>query len=369
MRARKVEIAALAVGLAVSAVPSSAFATGGVGGRGETGGKGGLGPSSPGGSDVSSASGDTGATTDTLQQPLGGAYRDVTERPPAERPWEVVADFETHRLLQENYLAEGVGKVQTFNVLDLAGYYFITPDDRIRLEGVAFQYFLADTGESGLRMDDAELEYSHVFHLPGELALRASLGVTAPLAFDSQLASNITSPFAKLKLLRIFGDLTVAFGLSARDYIDRYSSSASLGVDAAGNPAGGQPNLNWRFGGSLAAEYDLPFFRPISLGVSVADFYLLYYGVGSCPYDTMCYGATSDAQFGSSQPVQQSYGEDVYVRYVLPDLSDFHSNIVLTLANGDPTLGYPSVLNDGMQHPYFLYYDTAEVYLALEGSY
>jgi hypothetical protein len=83
----------------------------------------------------------------------------------------------------------------------------------------------------------------------------------------------------------------------------------------------------------------------------------------------MCYGATPDPQFGTSQPVQQSYGGDVFVRYVLPDLSGFRSDIALTLANGDPTLGYPSVLNDGIQHPYLLYYDTAEVYLALEGEY
>jgi hypothetical protein len=101
----------------------------------------------------------------------------------------------------------------------------------------------------------------------------------------------------------------------------------------------------------------------------VIDAYAWYYGVGTCPYGTMCYGAVSDPQFGTSQPVQQSYGGDVYVRYTLPELSGFKSDVVLTFANGDPTLGYPTLLNDGIQHPYFLYYNTAEVYLALEGSY
>jgi hypothetical protein len=275
-----------------------------------------------------------------------------------------VASLETHRLLQANYLTEGVGKVQTFNVVGLEGYYFPTPDDRVRLEVAAFQYFLADSNESGFRADDAELEYAHVFHLPWHFDLRAYAGLTAPISFESQLASNITSPFVRLKLSRVFGGVLVYVTVSARDYIDRYSSMAPLD-----GSAGGMPNLNWRFTGSLNAEYALPFFPPLSVGAGVVDRYALYYGVGSCPANTMCYGATSDPQFGNSQPVQQSYGGSVFVRYILPHLSDFQSNVLLTLANGDPTLGYPGLLNDGMQHPYFLYYDTAEVYLTLEGSY
>jgi hypothetical protein len=287
--------------------------------------------------------------------------------PPKAKPWEVLAQYEMHRLLEANYLAEGVGKVKMFNVFDIAGYYFITLDDRVRLEVGAFQYFLADSNESGFRADDIEAEYSHVFHLPWALALRASAGVTAPVSFESQLASNITSPFAKLKMSRIFGDLTLAVGVSARDYIDRYSTSASMG--ATTNDPGGTPNLNWRFGASLTAEYDLPFFRSIILGAALVDRYALYYGVGTCPANTMCYGATSDPQYGTGEPLQQSYGGDVSVRYVLPEVSGFSSNVVLTLANGDPTLGYPSVLNDGIQHPYLFYYNTTEVYLTLDGSY
>ena len=356
-----------AAGAIALLLATNAAATGGVGGKGDTGGKGGAGP--PSSTEGTTSDTSTTAGTDNLQQPLGSQQRDFSEKTPQEKPWEVIADFEMHRLLQSNYLAEGTGMVKMFNVLDVSGFYYINgPDDRIRLEAAAFQYFLADSGESGFRMDDVELEYSHLFHLPWKVLFRTSAGLTAPLSFDSQLASNITSPFARLKLIRIFGDLIVAAGLSARDYIDRYSSSASLGT--TGQDSGsGQPNLHWRFGASLSAEYGLPFERHLSVGASVVDYYLVYYGVGSCPYDTMCYGAVSDPQFGSSQPVQQSYGEDVYVRYILPDLSGFHSNIVLTLANGDPTLGYPTVLNDGIQHPYFLYYNTAEVYLALEGAY
>ncbi len=348
-------------------VTTSAGASGGAGGRGDTGGKGGAGPPSAGAGESGTQS-DTGISAADTFQPLGAQYQDLTEHRPRAKPWELVADFETHRLLQDNYLAEGVGKVKLFNVLDVAGYYFVTPDDRIRLEVAAFQYFLADSGESGFRADDVELEYSHVFHLPSALALRASAGLTAPLSFASQLQSNITAPFAKLRLARTFGDFVVSAGVSARYYIDRYSSANSLG--AAGQDSGsGQPNLQFITGASLSAEYNLPFYRPIAIGASVADFYMWFYDVGTCPYQSMCYGATSDPQFGNGQPVQESYGGDVFVRFIMPELGDFKGNMVLTLANGDPTLGYPTMLDDGMQHPYFLYYNTAEVYLALEGSY
>ncbi len=361
----------LGTGAAALLVATTAAATGGVGGKGDTGGKGGNGPASPS-SDTSSTS-DTSQTpaTDTSEQQFGGAstqYRDVTEKRPQEKPWQVVGTFETHRLVQDNYLTEGVGKVKLFNVLAVAGYYYVTPDDRITLDAAAFQYFLADSGESGFRADDVQLEYSHLFRLPSELKLRASAGATVPISFDSQLASNITSPFARLRLTRVFGDLTVSVGVSGRAFIDRYSTSASLG--AAGLDSGsGQPNPQWQVRAGLTAEFQLPFYRPLAFGVSVVDSYVWYYSVGTCPYDTMCYGATSDPQFGNGQPVQQSYGGELYLRYALPELSGFKSNVVLALANGDPSLGYPSVLNDGIQHPYFFYYDTAEVYVALEGAY
>ena len=70
-----------------------------------------------------------------------------------------------------------------------------------------------------------------------------------------------------------------------------------------------------------------------------------------------------------SQPWQQSYGGEIFVRYVMPDLSGFKSDLTVALANGDPSLGYPSVLHDGVVHPYLLYYNSAEVYFALEGRY
>ena len=53
----------------------------------------------------------------------------------------------------------------------------------------------------------------------------------------------------------------------------------------------------------------------------------------------------------------------------MPDLSGFKSDLSIALANGDPSLGYPSVLNDGIVHPYLLYYNSAEVYAALSGRY
>ncbi|HEY8091449.1 MAG TPA: hypothetical protein VIF09_26475, partial [Polyangiaceae bacterium] len=141
---------------------------------------------------------------------------------------------------------------------------------------------------------------------------------------------------------------------------------SNIGADP--NTAGGQPNPKWRAGGSLTAEYSMPFHRPLSAGLAVTDSYIWYYDVGQCPQGSTCNGAVQDPQFGN-QPTQQSYGGEVFVRYVMPDLGGFKSDITVALANGDPSLGYPSVLHDGVVHPYLLYRDTAEVYAALSGRY
>ncbi len=369
---REVSSAARLAVVAVSLTAAApAFATGGSGGKGDTGGKGGNGPGAPSETSSSTDSSSQTAITDQSEQAFGGAstqYRTLTEQRPLEKPWEVVGTFETHHLWQENYLAQGLGAVQTFNVFDLVAYFYATREDRFSIEFGAFEYFLADSGETGFRTDDISLDYSHVFKLPWQLRLRARAGSTIPISFTSQLASNITSPFVRLRLTRVFGDFTISAGGSGRVFIDRYSSSSALGTTGT-NSGSGQPNPQWSASISASVEYQLPFYRAIALGASVVDSYVWFYEVGSCPYDSMCYGAVSDPQYGNGQPVQQSYGGEIYARFALPELGGFKSNIVLALANGDPALGYPNVLNDGIQHPYFFYYDTTEVYAALEGAY
>jgi hypothetical protein len=368
---------AFGVGVAAVLSASSAWATGGVGGKGDTGnGKGGTGPEN---STESGAAGqaEAGTTLDTTQQPFGGKSTqnpDTTgSKKVEEKPWEVGATFETHRLLRQDYNLDGEGALKVFNVLFAVVRYSFTERDSIALSGGGYQFFLADNGESGYRASDLSLGYTHVFNLPEKFRLRTSAGATIPISFDSQLATNITSPSVSVALSRKFGDLSVEARISGRYFWDRYTSANAIGASSSAsdaNSGAGSPNAKWSAGGAISAEYDMPFYRPISAGIALTDSYTTFYEVGSPPADTTFYGATTNPTVdGTTQPWLQSYGGEIFVRYVMPDLSGFKSDLTIALANGDPSLGYPSVLHDGIVHPYLLYYNSAEFYAALSARY
>jgi hypothetical protein len=351
----------IGLGIAIVLAASAASAAGGVGGKGDTGGKGGNGPGVPDTGGPSGGDKGSSAGVDTSQAQFGGASAEhaATGEKPAEKPWEVTGVFETHRLIRQEDL-NGSGAVKTFNVLFAVGRYDITDRDRVQVSAGGYQYFLADTGESGFRADDISLAYTRLVPLPAEFKLRVTPGATIPISFDSQLASNITSPSLQLRLTRTFGDFTVDARVTGRAYIDRYTTAAEIGAN--GSTASGQTNPKWRLGGTISGEYSMPFHHPLSAGVALIDSYIWYYDVGQCQ-------AVQDPQFGN-QPMQQSYGGEVFVRYQMPNVGGMKSDITLALANGDPSLGYPSVMHDtGVVHPYFFYRDTAEFYAALSASY
>jgi hypothetical protein len=374
---------AFGFGIAALLATTAASATGGVGGKGDTGGKGGVGPEN---STAAGAAGtaESPSTLDTTQQAFGGKS---TQNPDVsgsqrveEKPWEIGATFETHRLLRQDYNLEGAGATKVFNVLFAVAKYAFTDYDTVLLSGGGYQYFLADSGESGFRASDLSLAYTRLFLLPAKFKLRATVGATVPISFDSQLASNITSPSASLSISRKFGDLAVEARISGRYFWDRYTSQNAIGAANSGDESGsGSPNVKLVAGAAVSAEYNMPFYRPLSAGVALTDSYAWYYNVGQCPADSGlgqamgtgssgCPGATTNT-VTDNLPWQQSYGGEVFVRYVMPDLSGFKSDITVVLANGDPSLGYPSVLNSGIVHPYLLYYNSAEVYAALSGRY
>lgn len=365
----------ITVGLGIAALLATSVAAaapqgGGAGQKGDTGGKGGTGPEN---STQAGASGqaEQGGTVDTSQVQFGNQNRDkTTTKTEEEKPWEIDAGFETHHLLEQNYLTTSAA-LQTFMVYSLSGRYNITTNDIVSLGGGVNQQLQADPGETGWRLFDLVLAYTHRFQLPEKFVLAASGSVSAPISYYSQLASNITTPSVALTLSRKFGDLTVALNIRGSYFWDKYSSENSLGAGQDGSAAGegaGQANVEWTLGGSLTAEYSMPFHRAWSVGAALADSYLWYYNVGQCPLQSQCYGATTIPSI-DNQPAQQSYGGEIFTRYILPDLQGFKSDIMLALANGDPSLGYPSLIHDGVVHPYLLYYNTAEVYLALEGRY
>lgn len=368
---------AFGVGVAAWLAASSAWAAGGVGGKGDTGGKGGLGPGNPDESTSATNPESPLSEIDTSNQQFGGKSTQNPDTTGArrvdEKPWEVSASFETHRLIRQDYNLDGYGAVKVFNDLFAVLRYSFGERDSIAMSGGAIQYFLADSGESGFRSSDISLAYTHVFNLPQKLKLRTSLGATIPISFESQLASNITSPSASIAISRKFGDFAVEARISGRYFWDRYKEADSIGASgSSSNPdsAGGQPNAMFSTGGAISAEYDMPFYRPISAGLALTDSYVKFYTPNfECPpTESSCPGATTNP-VTDGQPWQQSYGGEVFVRYVMPDLSGFKSDLTVALANGDPSLGYPSVLHDGIVHPYLLYYNSAEIYAALSGRY
>jgi hypothetical protein len=358
----------IAFGFGMAALLATTAASA-AGSKGDTGGKGGTGPEGSGAAGASGTA-EAGTGMDTTQQQFGGKS---TQNPDVagnkkveEKPWEVGATFETHRLLRQDYNLEGTGPLKVFNVLFAVAKYALTDNDTVLISGGGYQYFLADSGESGFRSSDISLAYTHMFLLPEKFKLRATGGATIPISFDSQLASNITSPSISVSLSRKFGDLALEARVSGRYFWDRYTSAAELG--ASGSTPGGSTNVKFTSGAAISAEYDMPFYRPLSAGVALTDSYAWFYNVGQPAAGTPFYGATTNPAT-DGQPWQQSYGGELFVRYVMPDVSGFKSDLTIALAQGDPSLGYPSVLHDGIVHPYFLYWNSGEVYAALSGRY
>jgi hypothetical protein len=342
-------------------VASSASAEGGVGGKGDLGGKGGPGPSSG----QPSTTTDSGGTVDVTETSQRRANPDIAEAKPEEtKAWEVGVSFETHRLLYQDDL-EGAAVNKVFNVYFLSARYDLTDNDRITAGWGVTQAFLADDGESGFRGTDITVAYTHTFRLPERVSLSVTPSASLPISYYSQLASNITSPSLTLSLSRRFGDLTLAFRVNGGVFIDKYAQAGSCN---APDCAGGSENPKWHLGGALSAEYSIPFHRPLSIGAVLDDSYVWFYGSTGQPVSGAGMGAVQDSQF-SSQPMLQSYGGEIFARYVLPTLAGFKSDVTVALAQGDPSLGYPSVLHDGIVHPYLLFRQTEEVYAAFSVRY
>jgi hypothetical protein len=364
-------IAALLVTSVASAAGPSAGS--GAGQKGDTGGKAGTGPEN---STQSGAQGqaEQGGEVDTSLTQFGNQQKPGEKGPEKvqqEKPWEIFAGFETHHLLEQGYLVTTGQSQVTFMGYTLGGRYDLTDNDIVSIGGGAVQYLQADPGEPGWRLFDINLAYTHRFQLPAKFNLATSASLSLPISYQSQLASNITTPSISATLSRKFGDLTVALNVRGLYFWDKYTSENSLGAGQDGSAAGegaGAPNTQWAIGGGITAEYQMPFHRAWSVGALVSDSYYRPYNVGSCPLESQCYGATTYPTI-DNQPVQQSYGWEIFTRYILPDLEGFKSDVMVAFADGDPSLGYPSLIHDGVVHPYLLYYDEAEVYLALEGRY
>jgi hypothetical protein len=219
--------------------------------------------------------------------------------------------------------------------------------------------------------------YTHSFDLPKKFRLQASLWVTAPTSYQSQVEGTITSFRPILDVDRRFGPVSVDFKIYDTMFLQRYESWAGSG--------GADPTESNAFSQVLDVEFHMPFHEPLSLGVGAFNSYTWYHDIqsdlngppGSAANNS---GNTTKNQngvlasgdspaAGATQPIQQSYGWEAYLRYLLPDLVGFKSDLTFAYSFGDPTVGYSSVLQDGVGHVFLGYRHNSEMYLSLAVRY
>jgi len=283
------------------------------------------------------------------------------------KPWEIYAVFETHRLIRQNDL-NGDASNKLFNFFYVYPHYDITDKDRVSFRAGFYQRFLADQGETGLRFDDFVLAYTRFVPLPEKFMLRITPWVTFPTSYDSKIAGIYTVPRLAARLDKELGRFTTRLIAYDEYYFVKYRTAAAGDAVAAG----GSPNPQWHAASLLEAEYRVPYIESLSFGISLAMGWTGYYGVDSSSnpgaQTQTAVGCTS--QQCGNQPVQQSYGGELFARYELPSYQGLFTDVTLSYGEGDPSLGYTSVLHDGVRRPYFGFNrHVSEVYLAVSARY
>jgi hypothetical protein len=312
-----------------------------------------------GGASSAPASSPSGSSASEHSDPLDVALEG--EDTATAKSWEVGGVVETHRLFIQNDL-EGYANNKVVNYLHLFARWDITKQDAVELRGYLFERVLVDPGETGFRLDDTVLHYSHKFNgLPDDWGIRVYANVTAPTSFYSQLMSLYTAPRVGIEGSYHHGPFTAALLFYGETYITKYRQMQ-----------GGNPNP-WLHGAFyLDASYRLPLLgwlgEPLSVGAMFTAHrtWLRDAGGGGAQPDAL--GVVADAQY-DGQPVQGSYGGEVYLRYQLPRMNGLRSDVTIAAAQGDPTLGYTSSLHDGIAHTYLFWRQSAQVFLALSARY
>ncbi len=276
------------------------------------------------------------------------------------KPWNVGTIFETHRLLRQDDLG-GAARNKAYNYLYLYASWMPTPKDQIQVRGGFYQRFLADETETGIRTDDMQLAYTRTVPLPWELMLRPSVAHLFPISFESRMMGMISSPRASVSLMRNFLDnnLNVNLRVGGAGYIQKYKSAP-----------GGSANPYASTNIGVGVNYSMPFHNSLQVGANAYTSYYFNHEVEGGLQDNVSgqfknapIGVSKDTQF-ADQPMQQTYGGEVYVGYQLPNLMDAQSNVQLSLAQGEP-----NVIHDGARHVYWMFRRSAQVYLALQVQY
>ena len=288
---------------------------------------------------------------------LPDGTRDVTKK-----PWEVGGIVEFHRLFIQNDLA-GYANNKLVNYLHLYARWDITPRDALELRGYLYERLLVDPGETGLRLEDTVLHYSHRFKpWDNGLGLRAYANVTAPTSFYSwTLQGLITAPRVGAELSWHKGRFSTSLLGFLEAYIVQYRQMV-----------GGNPNPWLHVAAYLDLDFRLPLLsqwgEPLTIGASATVHRTWYREATGTSELIEQLGVVQDANF-PTQPVQGSYGGQVYVRYTLPVLAGLRSDLTVAAAQGDPTLGFTSSLHDGVSRTYLFWRQSSQVFVSLAARY
>ncbi len=307
----------------------------------------------------------TGGPT-SRERPLGtGAPFSLESRFQFEAGWEI------HSMLVQNNLV-GNGAETLFNYFYArAGYYF-TRNDKLELTAGFYQFALTDPNEqpNGWRMDDLLLRYNHHFALPWKLGLDVAGSLIAPTSFLSSKMGLVTEPELRVALERTFfkyltGDLRLFGGY----YWQTYTTVQG----------GSLPNPIAQGGGILSAEVECPWFRSLALGIDLETDYIASYAPAGQPGSVPGvpgnlgpagpYSGLETNPIYTSQPLQQEYGADIYLRYDLPKFHGVKASVQVAYAQGEITAGYTSDLVDGVANLYLFYPESSEVYAGLTLKY
>ena len=325
-------------------VVGTALAAGGTTGKGETGNKGGKGP----GSNTTKPDDEVEPAVDTPRKATATAAS--PELVESAKPWEIGASAEFHRLIRQNDL-QGAGAYKVLAAYSAYARYDLTKHDRISIREFLSEKFIADNGETGLRLGDLAFSYTRIIPLPDNFGLFITGSLTAPTSFNSRKSSLYTAPGLTINGEKRIGYLTLSARASGGVFLVHYREAE-----------GGSANPKYRLSFGLDADVQMPFHEPLSLGISGGTGYVWFYRVATAGSPNQdFYGNVGDVNF-ANQPVQQSYGAEVYARYTFPEVSGFKMDLTMAYAQGDPALGFTSVLHDGVSHTYLFVRENSSVY-------